>query len=72
VTLLEEAAIEIESVADEFRASCVVPGTDEWPDEAERAEYNRLMDLVRRLREEDRRPDPLGEALNSGDGTYRP
>ena len=57
MTLLEEAAIEIESMADDFRASCclpasmVTPGEWVWPDEAERAEYGRLMDLVRRLRE---------------------
>jgi glucose-6-phosphate dehydrogenase assembly protein OpcA len=56
MTLLEEAAIEIESVADEFRGRCVIPGTVWWPAdaEAERAEYDRLMDLARRLREADK------------------
>lgn len=54
MTLLEEAAIEIESVADEFRAKCVGLDTDAWEDEAEKAEYDRLMDLARRLREADK------------------
>lgn len=28
--------------------------------------------LVQEIEKEQRKPDPLGEALNSGDGTYRP
>lgn len=43
-----------------------------WLDANDHDEYVRLMDLARRLRAADRQPDPLGEALNSGDGSYRP
>lgn len=32
----------------------------------------RLMDLIVAARKEVARPDPLGDALNSGDGAYRP
>lgn len=28
--------------------------------------------LVKEIEKEQRKPDPLGEALNSGDGTYKP
>lgn len=28
--------------------------------------------IIELLEQEDRRPDPLDEALNSGDGSYRP
>ena len=53
MTLLEEAAIEIESVADDFRGRCHA-WSGNWADKAEEAEYDRLMDLVRRLREADK------------------
>lgn len=80
VSLYEEAAAEIEELAKDWRhtnaryAYFVEPGSGVWlwPNKGDEEEYNRLMDLVRRLRKAARRPDPLGEALNSGDGSYRP
>lgn len=79
-SLYQEAAAEIEAIAEDWRdvnaryAYCVETGADQWlwSDTADEQEYNRLMGLVQRLRDADRRPDPLGEALNSGDGSYRP
>lgn len=72
-SLYTEAATEIEAVADSLAESHRIRGgADMWDSDAPRHEYVRLMDLARRLRAADRRPDPLGEALNSGDGSYRP
>lgn len=53
----------------------------EWRERAEKAEAQRdALDSALRERDKQviallgaaRRPDPLGEALNSGDGSYRP
>lgn len=48
--LLIEAANIIESNAAALRESSTVPGTDNWPDERDRNEYVRDMDVVIQLR----------------------
>lgn len=49
-SLLIEAANIIESNAAALRESSTVPGTDNWPDERDRNEYVRDMDVVLQLR----------------------
>lgn len=58
MNLYDEAAAEIEWLAEDFRDTNAGPVVDadtgivglEWPDPDDEQEYNRLMDLVHRLR----------------------
>lgn len=47
---------------------------DQWVEgtTSQRGEHEELLELADALRRMAERPDPLGEALNSGDGVYRP
>lgn len=36
------------------------------------ARMQAVLSTLERVQHDAKRPDPLGEALNSGDGTYRP
>ena len=79
--LLTEAATFVASEAERIKEACDLRG-GEWAcqgcDAATcggRKEHATALDLAARLKaraEALRRPDPLDEALNSGDGSYRP
>ena len=44
----------------------------QYKPDAELAAMRAVLATLRGIDEAARRPDPLGEALNSGDGSYRP
>ena len=72
---LQRAAELLEESADELKRSHTIG--DEWdPSESEvldsYREYVEAALVVREVLRSESTPDPLGEALNSGDGSYRP
>lgn len=65
----------LEQYASDLRRSHTLNG--DWVlidglDEAAKNEHDELQKLAALHRREAVLPDPLGEALNSGDGVYRP
>lgn len=80
IILIEEAAEHMKAEAELLRECHTSSTLGDWPEEEAEVEavYENEMTIATRLRELAGRMragigrDPLGEALNSGDGSYRP
>lgn len=75
MSLLIRAAQLLEGFAVDIKQSHTVPGREWWEIDS-KAKYDELVRVALALREKEKNDmafaNSLGEALNSGDGSYRP
>jgi len=75
IALLEDLRAFVQGELDFIFRSYAIPGTKTIEDEEAAVEVARCLVLLERCNHAIvamQRPDPLGEALNSGDGSYTP